>query len=92
MQRQMMMRQGAVTTYDRYGSVLTHSEGPTEMPVPLHREPEVFRAFRQALRDEGNVLAIAERFDSDHCTVMYWQRRLGLGRQPTVDAWPVVEE
>lgn len=92
MQRQTMMRQGAVTTYARDGSVLSHLEGETELPVPLHRDPDVFRAFRQALRDEDNVLAIAERFDSDHCTVLYWKRRLGFCSQPHIDSWPGVEE
>lgn len=88
MQRQMMTRQRAVTTYDRDGNVLTHWEGETEMPVPLHRDPEVFREFRQALRADENVLAIAERFDSDHCTVLYWKRRLGFSSQPHIDSWP----
>lgn len=92
MQRQMMMRQVAVSTYDRKGTVLSHWEGETEMAVPLHRDPEVFRAFRQALRDEENVLAIAERFDSDHCTVLYWKRRLGFSSQPHIDSWPGVDQ
>lgn len=92
MQRQTMMRQGAVTMYDRDGNVLTHWEGETEMPVPLHRDPEVFRAFRQALRADENVLAIAEQFDSDHCTVLYWKRRLGFSSQPDISSWPGVEE
>lgn len=92
MQRQTMMRQGAVTTYDRDGNVLSHWEGETEMPVPLHRDPEVFRAFRQTLRADENVLAIAERFDSDHCTVLYWKRRLGFSGQPHIGSWPGVDE
>jgi len=92
MQRQTMMRQGAVTTYDRDGNVLSHSEGETEMPVPLHRDPEVFRELRQALRADENVLAIAERFDSDHCTVLYWKRRLGFSSQPDISSWPDVDE
>lgn len=92
MQRQTMMRQGAVTTYDRDGNVLTHSEGETEMAVPLHRDPEVFREFRQALRADENVLANAERFESDHCTVLYWKRRLGFSGQPHIGSWPGVDE
>lgn len=92
MQRQKMMQQGSVTTYDRDGTVLSHWEGETEMPVPLHRDPEVFRAFRQALCNGENVLDIAERFDSDHCTVLYWKRRLGFSSQPHIDSWPGVEE
>lgn len=92
MQRQTMMQQGSVTTYDRDGTVISHWESETEIAVPLQREPKVFAAFRQALREEDNVLAIAERFDSDHCTVMYWQRRLGLGRQPDLHAWPGVDQ
>jgi len=92
MQRQTMMRQGAVTTYDRDGNVLSHWEGETEMPVPIHRDPEVFKSFRQELRADENILAIAERFDSDHCTVLYWQRRLGLGRQPSIRSWPGVDQ
>lgn len=92
MLRQTMMRQGSVTTFDRDGAILSHWEGETEFPVPLHRDRDVFRAFKQSLRDDENVLAIAERFDSDHCTVLYWQRRLGLGRQPYVDAWPGVDQ
>lgn len=92
MQRQTMMRQGAVTTYDRDGNVLNHSEGETEMAVPLHRDPEVFRTFRQALRADENALAIAERFDSDHCTVLYWKRRLGFSGQPHIGSWSGVDE
>jgi hypothetical protein len=85
------MRQGTVTTYDRDGNVLSHSEGETEMAVPLHRDPQVFRAFLQAQREGENVLAIAERFDTDHCTVLYWKRRLGLS-DPNIGSWPGVEE
>ena len=92
MQRQTMMRQVAVTTYDRDGNILTHWGRETEMAVPLHRDPEVFRKFRQALRADENVLAIAEQFDSDHCTVLYWKRRLGFSSQPDISSWPGVEE
>lgn len=92
MQRQTVMRQGAVTTYDRDGNVLSHWEGETEMPVPLQRDPEVFRAFRQALRADENVLVIAEHFNTDHCTALYWKRRLGFSSQPDIGSWPGVEE
>lgn len=92
MQRQMMMRQVEVSTYDREGNVLTHFQYETAMPVPLHRDPAVFRDFRRALREEENVLAIAERFDSDHCTVLYWKRRLGFSSQPHIDSWPGLDQ
>jgi hypothetical protein len=86
MQRQKMMQQGSVTTYDRDGTILSHSESETEITVPLHREPEVFAAFSQALRDGENVLDIAERFGSDHCTVLYWKRRLAFSGQLDIAA------
>lgn len=86
MKRQKMMQQGSVTTYDRDGAVLSHSESETEMAVPLHREPKVFAAFSQALRDGENVLDIAERFGSDHCTVLYWKRRLAFSGQLDIGA------
>lgn len=92
MQRQTMMRQVGVTTYDRDGNILTHWGREIEMAVPLHRDPEVFAAFRQALRADENVLAIAERFDSDYCTVLYWKRRLGFSSQPHIGSWPGVDE
>jgi len=86
MQRQTMMQQGSVTTYDRDGAVLSHSESETEFAVPLHREPDVFAAFCQALRDGENVLDIAERFGSDHCTVLFWKRRLAFSGQLDIGA------
>lgn len=86
MQRQTMMQQGSVTTYDQDGGVLSHSESVTETAVPLHREPDVFAAFSQALRDGENVLDIAERFGSDHCTVLYWKRRLAFSGQLDIGA------
>lgn len=86
MQRQTMMRQVSATTYDGDGSVLSHWEGETQTVVPLHREPEVFAAFTRALRDGDNVLDVAERFGSDHCTVLYWKRRLAFTGQLDVAA------
>lgn len=87
MQRQTRTMHGSVTAYDRDGGVLSHWEGEQEVYVPLHREPAVFKAFSAALRADDNILSIAERFNSDHCTVLFWQRRLGLGRQPDIDCW-----
>jgi hypothetical protein len=92
MQRQTMMRQVGVTTYDRDGNILTHWGREIEMAVPLHRDPEVFREFREALKADENVLSIAERFDSDHCTVLYWKRRLGFSGQPHIGSWSGVDE
>lgn len=92
MQRQTRTMHGSVTGYDRDGTIRWHSESEQEANVPLHREPAVFKAFSAALRADENILSIAERFDSDHCTVLYWQRRLGLGRQPDVACWPEVSE
>lgn len=83
---------GSVTGYDCDRTILWHSESEQEANVPLHREPAVFKAFNAALRAGENILSIAERFDSDHCTVLFWQRRLGLGRQPDIDCWPETGE
>ncbi len=92
MQRQTRLMHGSVTGYDRDGNILWHSESEQEVYVPLHREPAVFKAFTGALRTEESILAIAERFDTDHCTVLFWKHRLGLGSQPVVDSWPVCED
>lgn len=88
MQRQTRTMHGSVTGYDHDGTILWHTESEQEMNVPLHREPAVFKAFSGALRADDNILSIAERFNSDHCTVLFWQRRLGLGRQPDIVCWP----
>ncbi len=92
MLRQTRTMHGSVTTYDRDGGVLSHWESEQQVYVPLHCEPAVFKAFSTALRANENILSIAERFDSDHCTVLFWQRRLGLGRQPDIACWPEADE
>ena len=92
MQRQLRKIRGSATGYNRYGATLWHSEGEQQVHVPLHREPAVFKAFTGALRTEESVLSIAERFDTDHCTVLYWRRQLGLDRQPDVESWPACDD
>ena len=92
MQRQTRTIRGTATGYNRYGATLWHSEGEQQVYVPLHREPAVFKAFTGALRTEESILSIAERFDTDHCTVLFWKHRLGLGSQPMVDTWPACED
>lgn len=92
MQRQTRTIRGTATGYNRYGAMLWHSEGEQQGYVPLHREPAVFKAFTGALRTGESVLALAERFDTDHCTVLYWRRQLGLDRQPDIECWPTCED
>lgn len=92
MQRQTRTIHGTGTGYNRYDATLWHSEGEQQVYVPLHREPAVFKAFTGALRSEESVLAIAERFDTDHCTVLYWRRQLGLERQPVIESWPACDD
>lgn len=92
MQRQTRTIHGIATGYNRYGATLWHSECEQKVYVPLHREPAVFKAFTGALRTEEGVLSIAECFDTDHCTVLYWRRQLGLDRQPDVESWPACDD
>lgn len=76
MKRKTMLSHGAVTTYDREGNVLSHWEGEQDIYVPLQRDPEVFEAFKAAIYAGENIIEIALRFDTDHCTVLHWKKRL----------------
>jgi len=92
MQRQTRLMHGSVTGYDRDGNILWHSECEQEVYVPLREEPAVFKAFTSSLRSDESILSIAERFDTDHCTVLFWRHRLGLDTQPDIDCWPGTDE
>lgn len=76
MKRKTERVHGSVTTLDRDGNVLSHWEGEQEIYVPLQRDFEVFEAFKAAIYAGDNIIAIAQRFDTDHCTVLHWKKRL----------------
>lgn len=49
-------------------------------------------ALRLALQANENIISIAQRMNTDHCTVLFWKEKFGLGDQPHVETWHMPEE
>lgn len=87
MQRRRICNFSSYTTYDRNGRPIEYWEGVVEYPIGISRDkPEIFEAFCAAVRADENAIEIAQRFETDHCTVFYWKRKLGVVKQaPAAD-------
>lgn len=49
--------------------------------------------LKLALQANENIISIAQQFNTDHCTVLFWREKFGLGQeQPCVDHWPEMDE
>lgn len=49
------------------------------------------KALLAAIAANRNTIEIAQEFHVDHCTVLFWKRRMAAEEQPDIASWPEID-